>query len=222
MAWILLLCASSAPAQEKTSPKPLIDRARKVVSFPATLHLAAFRAGDPPGHHLITWSGGRAGKHALLRTPVSDRDVLDALESLGAKPGDNLVEESWTERANPKHPAPDLRAKGPKLEITLIYRQPKLPPRRLALRRLVVDLDKRGFDWRLAGNRSLIKRWRSGCVVCLQSCPGSKIANAKATMRHLHAKQSRFQPSKQAQELGEGAKVQVEVRLLPSKESKKN
>jgi hypothetical protein len=194
-----------------------VDRAQKTIRFPATLHLAAFRAGDPPGHHLITWSGGRAGKHALLRTPVSDRDVLDALEGLGAKPGDNLVAESWTERANPKHSAPDLCATGPKLDIAIVLRRPKLPPLRLAVRDLLVDVDRRGFDWRLAGNRGLIARWRSGCVVCLQSCPGSKIANAKATMRHLHQERSRFKLSKRARELGEGARVEVEVRLVPPK-----
>jgi len=198
----------------------MIDREAKTIRFPAQLHLAAFRAGDPPGHHLITWKGGRAGKHALLRTGVKDVDVLDALESLGSKPGDNLVAESWTERANPKSPAPDLHASGPKLAITVVVQRPKLPPLRLAVEELLVDVDARGFDWRLAGNRGLIERWRSGCVVCLQSCPGSKIANAKATMRHLHQERSRFKPSQRAVELGEGAQVQVEIRVLPLKPGK--
>ena len=199
----------------------MIDRDAKTIRFSAQLHLAAFQAGDPPGHHLITWEGGRAGKHALLRTKVKDADVLDALESLGAKPGNNLVAESWTERANPKHPAPDLQASGPKLAITIVVRRPKLPPLRLAVQDLLVDVDRRGFDWRLAGNRDLIERWRSGCVVCLQSCPGSKIANAKATMRHLHQERSRFKPSQRALELGEGAQVEVEVRLVPAKDATK-
>lgn len=219
MAGILLLCAASAPAQDNPGPKPVVDQAQKMISFPAELRLEAFtkKGFAPLGHHLITWKGGLAGKHALLRSQVSDRAVLDALESLGAKPGNNLVAESWTERANPDHTAPDLHAKGPRLAIKLVIRRPKLPPQTIPVEKLLVDVDKRGFDWRLAGNRDLIARWRSGCVVCLQSCPGSKIANAKATMRHLHANASRFKLSKLALELGEGAQVQVEIRILPPK-----
>ncbi|MBL4848311.1 MAG: hypothetical protein JKY65_22560 [Planctomycetes bacterium] len=221
MAAILLLATAGATlGQESKDPLPQVDRKRRVVRFEAVLHLHAFEKGEPPGHHLITWRRGRAGKHALLQTAVSDRAVLDALESLGAKPGDNLVEESWTERANPSHPAPDLRAKGPKLSITIVIQRPKQPELRIPVEKLLVDRDKRGFDWRVAGNRDLIKRWRSGCVVCLQSCPGSKVANAKATMRHLHAKASRFKPSKLAVELGEGAQVTVELALARLPESR--
>jgi hypothetical protein len=222
MAGILLLAWTGATlGQEQTKdPLPRLDRKRRVVSFEAELRLDAFTKGDPPGHHLITFQRGRAGKHALLRTPVSDAAVLDALEALGAKPGNNLVAESWTERANPKHAAPDLHAKGPKLEITIVIRRPKQPERRIPVEKLLVDLDRRGFEWRIAGNRDLIRRWRSGCVVCLQSCPGSKIANAKATMRHLHAKSSRFKPSKLAVELGEGAMVSVELALIARPKSR--
>ena len=221
MAAILLLAwAGATLGQEPKDPLPQVDRERKVVRFPAQLRLEAFAKGDPPGHHLITWGRGRAGKHALLETAVSDTAVLDALESLGAKPGENLVEESWTERANPNHPAPDLHAKGPKLSITIVIQRAKLPELRVPIEKLLVDRDRRGFEWRLAGNRDLIKRWRSGCVVCLQSCPGSKIANAKATMRQLHANASRFKASKLAAELGEGAALTVEVALVKGPDSR--
>ena len=194
--------------------QPQVDRERKLVRIPARLQLQAFAKGQPPGHHLITWSGGRAGKHALLLTPVSDAAILSAFEALGARPGDTLVEESWTERANPQPPAPDLHATGPRLEIQVVIGGPK--PRRVSLEALVVDVDERGFEWRLAGNRALIQRWRSGCVVCLQSCPGSKIANAKATMRHLEQGRSRFRASALALELGEDAELWIELRWVPA------
>jgi hypothetical protein len=78
---------------------------------------------------------------------------------------------------------------------------------------LIVDVDRRGARWTLAGNRALIPVWKSGCVICLQSCPGSKVANARASMRDLHQKRARFRPSPLAEALGEGTRVEVILRL---------
>jgi hypothetical protein len=204
---VILLAAWPSAAQELL---PATDTKALTVTVPASLHLAAFLRGSPAGHHLLTWAAGAAGKKALLQTAVSDTRVLDALESLGAKPGDNLSAEAWTERADPANPAPDVRAAGSTLEVTLILPDGTRRP----IADLLEDVDKRGVAWKLAGNRKLIPVWKSGCVICLQSCPGSKVANAKATMRDLHKGRARFRPSTLARTLGEGAKVSVELRLV--------
>lgn len=190
--------------------QPEVDTVRRTVRIPVALRLAAFAAGDPPSHHLIAWAGGGAGGKALLQTSVSDTAVLDALERLGGIPGDNLRAESWTARADPTNSAPDLHAIGALLELSVVLADGTRRP----LSDLLDDLDGHGFAWRLAGNRALIPRWRSGCVVCLQSCPGAKVANANATMRDHYRGQSRFRPSAWARELGEGAQLVVELRLL--------
>lgn len=187
-----------------------VDRERRAVSLPATLHPAALEEADPASHHLVTWAGGRAGHKAFLRTPVADVAVLDALEALGGRPGDNLREESWTRREDEGDPAADLRAEGSRVEVEV--RLPGGADHDVA--DLLEDLDGRGFEWRLAGNRALIDRWRSGCVVCLQSCPGGRIGNARATMRdHLRGR-SRFRASALARALGDGAEVRVTLRLV--------
>lgn len=36
---------------------------------------------------------------------------------------------------------------------------------------------------RFGGHRENIPRWKSGCVVCLYSCLGSKVGNARYTVR---------------------------------------
>lgn len=202
--------SGSAPAAPEPAPPGLeVDPDARRVSFPATLHLAAFAAGDPPGHHLVTWEGGRAGGKALLRTPVSDTDVLDALEGLGAQPGDTLTAASWDHRDDPERPEPDQRAEGPALTITCT-----LPDgREVPVEDLLEDLDRNGFEWVLAGNRALIPVWKSGCVVCLQSCPGAKVANRAATIRDLAQGQSRFRASELARSLGEGAQLTVHLAL---------
>ena len=48
---------------------------------------------------------------------------------------------------------------------------------------MLEDPSGRGFDMRFGGHRDNIPRWHSGCVVCLYSCPGSKIGNAAYTVR---------------------------------------
>jgi len=187
--------------------KPEIDRERKVIVVPATIKLKAFRGGEPPHHHLLTWKGGRAGKKALLVTPASDTAILDALEALGGEPGDNLEAEAWSERDDPHDPRPDVQAKGPLLTVTVVLADGT----RHDVGKLLDDPDGKGIEWRLAGNRALIKVWKSGCVCCLQSCPGSKIANARYTMRDHYHERSRFAPSKLAEEIGEGAQLKVEI-----------
>jgi hypothetical protein len=209
---VLLGCLSAGHGQDKSGvAKPEVDTKRRVVRIPVVLHLKRFEGGYPPGHHLITWKGGKAGRKALLETPIPDRFVLDALERLGAKPGNNLRTEAWSKRADPRHPAPDVRAKGTRLTLTLVLPKGKRRP----VSDLLVDVDKKGLTWRLAGNRALIPVWRSGCVVCLQSCPGSKISNARATIRDLHKGRARFRPSKWAKSLGEGAALTVEIGFAP-------
>jgi hypothetical protein len=204
---VILLCGLPGAAQEAQAP--VVDEEERTVTVPATLRLRAFADGDPPGHHLVTWTEGRAGHKALLETPVADVAVLNALEALGGKPGDTLNAEAWTERANPAHPAPDVKAAGSALGITVLLASGARHP----ISALLEDVDERGFEWRLAGNRKLIPEWRSGCVICLQSCPGSKVGNARATMRDLHRGRSRFRASKLAKSLGEGAKLWVTLRL---------
>lgn len=193
---------------------PVVDPERRTVTIPATLHPDALEEADPPSHHLVTWAGGRAGHKAFLRTAVPDVAILDALEALGGRPGDTLREESWTRRDDPDDPAADLRAEGSRLEVGVV-----LPGADGAdgavhdISALLEDVDDKGYEWRLAGNRALIAVWRSGCVVCLQSCPGGRVGNARATMRdHLHAR-SRFRASPLARSLGEGARVKVVLAL---------
>ncbi|HBP17388.1 MAG TPA: hypothetical protein DEA08_06305 [Planctomycetes bacterium] len=216
LVWIGSFGLWSAGGQEpRPVVRPVVDEERKVVTIPVVLGLKRFRGGWPPGHHLITWEGGKAGGKPLLQTPVPDGLVLEALESLGAKPGNNLREEAWTQRKDPKSKAPDVRAEGTRLTLTLVLADGKRRP----VTDLLVDVDEHGYQWRLAGNRKLIGVWRSGCVVCLQSCPGSKIANARATMRDLEQERSRFRPSKLASKLGEGARLKVEIRFAPKEKA---
>ncbi len=161
------------------------------VSFPAVVDASGFDHGEMAGYHLVVWSNGGAANEALFRARVSDLEVLDALEALGADPGDALGLGVWDHRHDPHSEEPDQAIAGPRLRLEV-----RLPgsDRGLRLDELLEDPGGRGFDMRLGGHRANVPAWKSGCVVCLYSCPGSKVGNAAYTVRDFVAGATRFRP----------------------------
>lgn len=165
------------------------------VEIPAIVNAAGFhrKVLGMPGYHLIVWKGGRAASAALFQAEVTDLQVLEALEALGARPGDNLPMATWEERGDPSSKAPDRIIAGPVVEILV-----RVPGRRqpLTLSEILEDADGRGFEMRFGGHRANIPRWKSGCVACLYSCPGSKVGNARYTVRDYERNRGRFRVRK--------------------------
>jgi len=180
------------------------------ISFPATVHTAGFASRwAMPGYHAVVWRGGGAAGAALLRADVTDVQVLDALEALGARPGDALGMATWDERGDAKSAAADAVIQGPPVEVLV-----RLPgqPRPLPLADLLEDHGGRGVELRLGGHRANIPRWHSGCIVCLYSCPGSKLGNARYTVRDYVRDPARFRPRLDLLPK-DGTRVEVIVRL---------
>ena len=96
---------------------------------------------------------------------------------------------TWEERKNPASRAPDKVIQGPPVEILV-----RIPGRQkpLTLAEILEDPGGRGCDMRLGGHRANIPKWKSGCVVCLYSCPGSKVGNARYTVRDYEKGTTRF------------------------------
>ena len=160
------------------------------VEFPATVNASGFERHvlGMPGYHLIVWKGGRASGEALFQAAVTDVQVLDALEALGAKPGDNLPMETWDDRKDPHSKAPDLIIAGPAIDVLV-----RVPGRAEPLALDQILTGKSGVEMRLGGHRANIQKWKSGCIACLYSCPGSKVGNAKATVRDYMRDPDRYQ-----------------------------
>ena len=172
-------CGPSVPDGE-------VAHADNSIEFQATVSTAAFDGDfDMAAYHFIVWRDGRAADRALFRAHVSDTEVLDALEALGATPGDAVGIEAWDDRNDRESPAADTVIEGPRVEITVDVPGRDEP---LRLDDILIDPGGRGFDMRFGGHRENIPKWLSGCVVCLYSCPGSKIGNASYTVRdHVDA-----------------------------------
>jgi hypothetical protein len=184
----LVLCVLALVGSGGVSPRIAVHPP-DTIEFTATLHASRFDGWFMPGYHAIVWKDGRAARFALLAADVSDVEVLDALERLGARPGNNVPMAAWDDRKDPSNPAPDTVIAGPPVEILLrLPGQPNLVP----LAAVLEDPGGRGLTMRFGGNRGNIPKWKSGCIVCLYSCPGSKVGNAAYTVRDYVRDTTRF------------------------------
>ncbi|MFQ5719663.1 MAG: YdjY domain-containing protein [Acidobacteriota bacterium] len=162
---------------------------KQEIRFDAVAQAGRFTRGAMPGYHALVFREGASAGSALLVADVTDEQVLDALTALGAVPGDALGLDTWDDRNNRASQAPDRTIEGPAIEV-LIRIPGRGPPVPLAT--LLTDSGRRGLDLRFGGHRANIPAWRSGCIVCLFSCPGSKIGNAAYTIRDYVDGTARF------------------------------
>ncbi len=202
---VTVACGSSLPQGEVSGA------GERAIEFSATVSVAAFDGEfDMAGYHFLVWADGRASDRALFRAHVSDTEVLEALEALGAVPGNAVGIEAWDNRYDPESPAPDTVIEGPRVSITIIVRGRDEP---LTLDDILVDPGGRGFDMRFGGHRENIPKWLSGCVVCLYSCPGSKVGNASYTVRD-HADETTHFSVRPGALPKDGTEVRVRIALL--------
>ncbi|MEO8432254.1 MAG: YdjY domain-containing protein [Acidobacteriota bacterium] len=204
------VCLAASGCRAGASRERPVVRPPSEIEFPATVHARAFDSGwMMPGYHAVVARGGRMAHAALLEAEVSDVSVVRALESLGAAPGNNLSMDAWRRRRDSRSPAPDATIAGPAVDVLV-----RIPGRAelVPLSELVEDRGGRGLDLRFGGNERLIPEWRSGCIVCLYSCPGSKIGNARYTERDYVRGATRFR-SRASALPPSGTRVGVVVRL---------
>lgn len=221
--WLGLVCwcvaaTTNAPAQAggKTqasamnSPELQIDTIEKTITLSARIYPSKFNAWTSwtKHHHFIVWKKGRAAHNALIETDASDEQVLDALLSIGATPGNNLTPETWEKRADPSSPEPDKHVEGSLIEVSVAW-QAQSP---IGAAEIFDDEFGKGFLFRFGGHRDLIPIWKSGCVVCLQSCPGGRVSNANYTMRDYHHARSKFE-AKRHRLPKDATPVQVRLKL---------
>jgi hypothetical protein len=153
--------------------------------------------GDETRYHLLVWQGGTSTS-ALIETPADDLAFHDALVTLGAQPGDNLMMASWDERHNAHSPAPLEKVIGNYVEVRISWKE---NPTGLPVAQVFSQSPTPGLqppvEWRFGGNRN---RWfnrvplapRPGCLACLYSCPSGKVSNGALSVHDYVTAPSRF------------------------------
>ncbi len=189
--------------------RPRLRVEGRSLRFEATMH--PLRWGWHPmrygGHHALVFEGGGMAGKALIRAPIPDAEVAEALERLGLEARGGIPKRAWEARSDAGDPAPDTRAAGDPVTVSVRWEgsggwRP--------LGSLIRDRRGHGIDLRFADNREWIPVFGSGCIVCLSSCPGSKIANRELTIRENEAGAMDFQVV--AEDLpGEGSRVEVRI-----------
>lgn len=155
----------------------VVDRTNRELRITATVQPKAMdRMFGVKGHHAIVWRGGRAHRWALFVADASDHDVRIALDSLGAKRGENLTPDSWNKRHERSSREPDKRVEGTPLDVFIEWPGSR---GRIPLANVLAEKNRKApqLDFRYGGNERYQKDFKSGCIVCLYSCPGGAIGN---------------------------------------------
>ena len=156
-------------------PAVVIDRAHREVRFTASVQPKAMdRMFGVKGHHAVVWKEGKSQRMALFVSEASDHDVRVALDSLGARRGENLTPDAWNARDDERNPEPDKRVEGTRIGVYFEWKNRRMPLGR------VIQEKKRTMprlDFRYGGNERYQPEFQSGCIVCLYSCPGGAIGN---------------------------------------------
>lgn len=129
--------------------------------------------------HAVVWEGGKVNKGDILFVSYADdSSVYEALAGLGAVAGNNLTPDTWEKRGLRHHREPNRKVEGTPIEVFISWEG---APRAYSLEEVVEDPGGKGVLLKFGGNQDLIPIWKSGCIVCLYSCPGGKISNAAYT-----------------------------------------
>lgn len=162
-------------------PAVIVDKAHREVRFAATVQPDAMdRMFGVKGHHAIVWKGGKSQRMALFVADASDHDVRVALDSLGAKRGENLTPDAWNARDDEGNHEPDKRVEGSRIGVYVEWNHRRTPLSRLIHEEHRVEPQ---LEFRYGGNERWQKEFQSGCIVCLYSCPGGAIGNRAHPIR---------------------------------------
>lgn len=210
------LVAAGACAAAKDDGRSLIRAFPDRIELPAVVDRAKFEREllglSTPGYHFLVWNDGGAAGAALFRSRVSDQAILAALERLGLKPGNALGMETWNDRNDSGSKASDKRIEGPGVEVLVRLPGGKKP---LAIGDILLDPAGRGFDMRFGGHEGNIHLSHSGCLICLYSCPGSKIGNRAYTVRDYTNKTTSFRV-RDGVLPPDGSEVTIVLRAVPT------
>jgi hypothetical protein len=150
-----------------TKEKPItVDMKEKSVSMLAQVNGKYFYQAT---RHGVVFSGGSNGEKSVFRSYATHQDFYDALMKLGLKAGNNMTKEN----------AEKTFVQGDLLEVTVAWEG---APKEYALDEVITDSNKKPFQIRFGGNLKNALQFKTGCLLCLDSCPVGITSNANYTM----------------------------------------
>ncbi len=150
-----------------TKEKPiLVDEKEKSVSVLAQVNGKYFYQTT---RHGVVYSGGSNGDKSVFRSYASDQDYYNGLMKLGFAAGNNMTKDN----------AAKTFVQGDLLEVTVTWDGAK---KEYSLDEVIIDSNKKPFLIRFGGNQKNALQFKTGCLLCLDSCPVGITSNANYTM----------------------------------------
>lgn len=161
---LCLVCPAIAEDVLPTKDNPLIiDKAGKRVLIYTEVNEKMLNETNP--HWGVVSKDGKFGDKAILMAYANHLAFCDGLAQIGAKPGNNLTENTL-----------DVPVQGDTLRVTATW--PGLG-KELRLDEIFFDQTGKGFDIRFGGNKPAAIDRNTGCITCLESCWISITSNAR-------------------------------------------
>ena len=149
--------AQDTGATEETTQAIVIDKDAKTI----TINASSTGFKDDSIHFLVNKDGKNAGKSRFI-TEATPTQVHDALEQIGATPGNNIKLEDETGTIE-----------GSDLKVVVRLDGNDYDPMDF-----ISASDTRPLQVRFGGNKEANEKAGTGCIFCLESCPLGIISNA--------------------------------------------
>ncbi len=175
----------SRQASWPTRDHPLVtEPAERKVLLYCEVHGKGLASSNP--HWGVVFRGGKLHDKAILKAFAPPGDFFDALVRIGARPGNNMNEESY-----------GVAVSGDVLEVSATWQG---LGRELTLGDIFSDEAGKGFQIRFGGNRVAAGQQKTGCITCLESCWIGVTSNSRypyvSSFRRALNPNSRFQGKK--------------------------
>ena len=153
----------------------IIDADKKEVIIEAIVNGKYFT--NPSRHHGIVFEGGKYGDRAVLIGLSDEREVYQALIDIGAVAGNNLKLEEYTKVSK--------NVDGQQLDVYVTWDG---LGKEIPFAEIIKSDDVRDMDIRFGGNFDAAKENRTGCILCLDSCPIAITSDAAYATAELDSK----------------------------------
>ena len=153
----------------------VIDNDNKEVIIEATVNGKYFNT--PSRHHGIVFKGGKYGDRAVLVGLADEREFYQALKDIGCVEGTNLtMEDMKLSKA----------VKGEPLDVFVTWEGLS---KEIPFSDIIRSSEERIMIVRFGGNFEAAKSKRTGCILCLDSCPIAITSDSSFTTAELENKE---------------------------------
>ena len=153
----------------------VIDNDNKEVIIEATVNGKYFNT--PSRHHGIVFKGGKYGDRAVLVGLADEREFYQALKDIGCVEGTNLtMEDMKLSKA----------VKGEPLDVFVTWEGLS---KEIPFSDIIRSSEERIMIVRFGGNFEAAKSNRTGCILCLDSCPIAITSDSSFTTAELENKE---------------------------------